>query len=77
MQSRTHTCRYRDHEISIVGFEMLDGWHLAVQIKPQWKPAWPVWRDKAGCYEDFGEVQAAGLAWARRAIDERLPALQA
>lgn len=77
MQSLTHICHHRDHEISIVGFEMLDGWHLAVQIKPQWKPAWPVWRDKANCYEDFAEVQAAGLRWALYAIDARLPALQA
>lgn len=77
MQSRTYTCRYRDHEIRIVGIEMLDGWHLAVQVKPAWKPAWPTWRDKQGCYEDFAEVQLAGMAWARRAIDERLPALSA
>ncbi|NUU02355.1 hypothetical protein [Herbaspirillum robiniae] len=77
MQSLTHISHYRDHEISVVGFEMLDGWHLAVQIKPTWKPAWPAWRDKQACYQDFEEIKAAGLAWARQAIDERLPALYA
>lgn len=76
MQSLTHTCHYRDHEISIVGFEMLDGWHLAVQIKPAGQPAWPAWRDKQLCYEDFPELRAAGLAWAKRVIDERRPVLQ-
>ncbi|WP_050469518.1 hypothetical protein [Herbaspirillum chlorophenolicum] len=77
MQSLIHTCHYRDHEISVVGFEMLDGWHLAVQIKPEWKPAWQAWRDKERRYEDFDEVKAAGMAWAMKAIDQHLPALQA
>lgn len=77
MQSLIHTCQYRDHEISIVGFEMLDGWHLAVQIKPAGKPAWRTWRDKQICYEDFAEVRSAGMAWAKRTIDERLPTMHA
>jgi hypothetical protein len=76
MQSRTHTTHYREHEINVVGFEMLDGWHLAVQIKPLWKAAWPTWREKQVCYDDFEELKTVGLAWARQAIDARVPALQ-
>lgn len=72
MQSLTHIVHYREHQISIVGFEMLDGWHLAVQVKPAWKPAWPAWRDKENTYESFGLLQKAGLAWAHCAIDDRL-----
>ncbi|KAF1048608.1 MAG: hypothetical protein GAK35_00158 [Herbaspirillum frisingense] len=75
MQSSIYTSRYRDHDIRIVGIGMLDGWHLAVQIKPAWQAPWPTWRDRETRYEDFDEVKTAGMAWARKAIDERLPVL--
>ena len=72
MGSLTYKMTYATCEVTIVGIELTECWHLAVEVcRPGRKPV--IWRDRRSTFPDFQSLRSHGVLWAKRFIDEGAP----
>ncbi|WDZ98336.1 hypothetical protein Herbaro_11255 [Herbaspirillum sp. WKF16] len=74
MASSTFRATYRDFEITIVGYEIPEGWRMAVELKRGNRVQ--VMRDTGRVFRDFASLRCVGVLTSHIAIMEETTGLE-
>ncbi|EJN08367.1 hypothetical protein PMI40_01329 [Herbaspirillum sp. YR522] len=69
MASLTYRYRYKNYDITIVGYEVPGGWRMAIEIRRG--DSAQVIRDTEHLYRDFNSLRSIGVLNAHLAIHSR------